>query len=165
MGTTFIYVLNDPRTGRTRYVGKSDSPFQRYDQHLKGSEQRDTHKNRWIRSLQKEGLVPTMELLDEVPTQQWEFWEREYIRVFRALGTDLVNTTDGGEGVAPGTKFSLETRAKMSAIRRGKILSPETRAKLSVIRRGRKFSPSHCANISTGHKGQIPWNKGKRKTI
>ena len=49
---------------------------------------------------------------------------------------------------------SLETRAKLSAARRGRVTSPVTRERLSAARRGKKFSPEHCANISAGLKGR-----------
>lgn len=53
------------------------------------------------------------------------------------LGTGILhNKTNGGEGTS-GTLVSDETRAKMSAARRGKKLSEETRAKMSAVRKGR----------------------------
>lgn len=100
MKTTFIYTLSDPRTGEVRYLGKSDNPFARFKKHLIRAKISDTHKNCWILGLRGLGLIPHMELLDEVPDSEWQFWEQEYIRVFQAIGIRLVNGTDGGDGGA-----------------------------------------------------------------
>src|SRR5207244_1622026 len=72
-----------------------------------------------------------------------------------------------------GRKASPKTRAKLSAMRRGKPrpdlrgrkASPETRAKMSAARRGkprpelrgRRWTPEQRAKL----KGRVPWNKGK----
>lgn len=52
---------------------------------------------------------------------EWQRWERATIRLFKTLGADLVNGTEGGDGVSlPGKLHPLfgighseETRAKM----------------------------------------------------
>lgn len=102
MKTTFLYTLSDPETGKIQYLGKSDNPFKRYKKHLK--DHKFSHKANWILGLRLKGLVPHMDLLDEVPDSQHEFWEREYIRIFRAIGVDLVNHCDGGRGTGSGEK-------------------------------------------------------------
>lgn len=38
-----------------------------------------------------------MQILTEVTDDNWQFWEREYIKLYRELGFDLTNTTDGGD--------------------------------------------------------------------
>jgi hypothetical protein len=128
METTFIYELIDPVTGRTRYIGKSDNPFKRFKGHLADALQKRNYCARWINSVLERGLVPFMELVDEVPISEWQFWEREYIRLYRALFFDLTNTTDGGEnppvGVNRGKKHSAEWRAKISASLTGRKRPP-----------------------------------------
>lgn len=53
------------------------------------------------------------------------------------LGTGILhNRTEGGEGTSK-IIISEETRAKMSAARKGRKLSEETRAKMSAVRKGR----------------------------
>lgn len=114
MKTVFIYALNDPNRqhlGKTRYIGKAEDPYRRYELHLEFNYKEKTHKANWIRSLFRAGQTPILEILDEVPESEWSFWEREWIRLYRALGFDLTNGTDGGEGGIP----TVETRAKMSA--------------------------------------------------
>lgn len=138
MKTTFLYTLSDPRNGKIRYVGKSDNPDKRLSSHLR--DRRLSHKRTWIDGLRQEGLVPTLDLLDEVPERDWEFWEQEYIRVFRAIGIRLVNMTDGGEGISlPGDKnpfygktHTAETREKIKAKRKLQVIPEEVYQKRSI---------------------------------
>lgn len=128
MKTTFIYALCEPGAGTVRYIGKTARPKQRLTEHLRDSIKTKTHLGNWLRSL---GMRPEMEILDEVTDSQGAFWEREYIRVFRALGLTLVNGTDGGDGVT---------------------MTPEIRGKISATLTGRKRPPEECAAVSAGMK-------------
>lgn len=164
MKTTFIYALCEPENPeRIRYVGKSNNPARRLRAHLSNTRKTSTHLGCWLKGL---STAPVLEVLDEVPETQWEFWEREYIRVFRAIGFNLVNLSEGGDGHHNpssesreknrrahlgkknphiGVPRSPESRAKMSASRSGKNnwafgkpKSLETRAKISATLRARK---------------------------
>jgi hypothetical protein len=90
-------------------------------------------------------------------------------------GTGILrNKTDGGEGIS-GLIHTPETRAKMSASRKGekscmygKTLSPETRAKISASRKGenhpnygKTHSPETKAKMSDALKGEKNPNYGK----
>lgn len=160
--TTFIYTLSDPRTGQIRYVGKSDKPQTRFRSHI--NEQRlNCHRTKWIKSLLRCGLEPKMEILDEVPLAQWQFWEREYIRVFKMLGINLVNNTIGGEGM---TDPPPEVREKIARAQRGRIWNEERRAKIMASwtperrRRnaekgiGKRHSPQTRAKLSAALAGK-----------
>lgn len=96
MTTTFIYALNDPITGLTRYIGKADRPEKRLSGHL--SDKRKCHRTSWIKNLTNQGLTPVLEIIDEVPCAEWPMWEVAYIQNFKELGHPLVNGTLGGEG-------------------------------------------------------------------
>lgn len=116
--TTFIYALNDPETGECRYVGKADDPQERFRSHLKQRNQRCPRTD-WLAALKKRGLRPVLEILDEVPKSEWAFWERKYIFVSRAIGMELLNVTDGGDGMEnPSLDTLKKMREKMRA-RRG----------------------------------------------
>lgn len=104
METVFIYAHNCPITGRARYIGKSKAPRRRLKDHLLRARENTSHQANWIRSLSARGLRPVLEILDEVPETEWQFWEREWIRLYKSLGFDLTNSTDGGEGVDSGEK-------------------------------------------------------------
>jgi len=57
------------------------------------------------------------------------------------------NMTKGGDGVS-GYKIGIETREKLSKIRKGRIVSKETRIKIGKIRKGKTNSEEHRKNIS-----------------
>lgn len=160
MATVFIYALNDPVTGRTRYIGKAKDPYFRYEEHLDNNPWEKTHKANWIRLLLNSGKTPTLEVLDEVLEQEWQFWEKEYIRLYRLLGFSLVNGTDGGDGVT-GLR-SLSSRIKMSISKTGnknpnfgKPRPLEVIEKIRLSNLGKKRSEETCKKCSA-------WQLGKK---
>ena len=93
-----IYALCDPESGDVRYIGKTNNPNRRLGQHC-----RPTYSNggtiprrrRWLDSLKKRGLDPEMVVIEWV--DDWDSAERYWVSLFRELGFDLVNGTDGGK--------------------------------------------------------------------
>jgi len=157
--TTFIYALCEPYPNqhKIRYVGKADDPYRRYEQHCSEAIKCGiTHKDRWIQNLQANGKEPQLEILEEIPKVGWQAVEQEYIRVFKAIGFQLVNLTDGGDGVC-GYVFTSEARMKMSVSQTGKKQSPELIEKRIAPLRGKKISPERCAKL-------LAANIGKEKT-
>lgn len=166
MKAVFIYCLKDPVTGDVRYIGKTDNLKKRFSEHIKGSAKKKTYLGNWLKSLS--GEKPILAVLHEVSEgESWAEEERRYISCARALGMDLVNLTDGGDGT-PGWVPTPENRASMSeAMRRtwtperratviGVPLSPERRASISAALKGvpvGPFSPEHCAAMSAASKG------------
>jgi hypothetical protein len=60
----------------------------------------------------------------------------------------------------PGRKQTLETRAKLRVINLGKKHTKETLLKMSIARIGMKFTAEHCANIGAAtsrRMASIPW--------
>lgn len=170
--TTFIYTLNDPRPGhRKAYVGKANDPFGRLHSpqgHLK--DKNVNHRTCWIAGLKALGLEPILEILDEVPVAEWQFWEREWIRLYRALMFELVNGTDGGDGLGSGATHpsfgkpvSLEHRAKISAAQVGRIVSPETRAKISAAKMGHTVSSETRVRLSAAQTGKVASSETRAK--
>lgn len=151
MTTISIYALSDPRTGRAQYIGKAKNPHSRYAGHLADSRREKTPKANWIRTLLILGQVPILEVLDVVPETEWCFWEKEWIRLYRGLGFDLMNSNDGGCG---GTNPTAATREKIGAPHRGKIISPQHRKKISVAHTGKWVSSETRARLSTALKGK-----------
>jgi len=174
--TTWIYVLYDARPGDLHcYIGKSNHPSQRYNQHFWERKKERTRKTFWIESLLKLGLKPTLKLLLEIPVEEWEQWERMFIHWYRVLGWSVVNVTEGGEGMTNPTE---EVRAKCALGRKGKVHTPEARAAIGAafrdkplseehrikLREARKkereggvkrtLSPEHRANISAANRGR-----------
>lgn len=151
--TVFIYALNDPDTGETRYVGKTKNLSKRFHEHLAGPRREKTHKASWIRALITRGQTPVLELLDEVLVSEWPQWEVAWISFYREQGFDLTNGHAGGEG---GHNPTPETRRKMSIALKGKIRSEETRARMSLAQKGKFVSLETCAKISVSKKGIDP---------
>lgn len=127
MKTTFIYALNDPVTGLTRYIGKADEPERRLSVHLTSKER--NHRTNWIKSLLGQRLQPVLEILDEVPVDEWPMWEVVWIENFRSLGYPLVNATIGGEGNLGPDPGSIEKRVSS---RKGYRHSKASRQKTSI---------------------------------
>lgn len=160
----FIYCLKDPRNGDVRYIGKTGYLRKRLQKHLLDSSKSKSHLGNWLRSLN--GEKPLLVVLHEVSEKEsWQVEERRYISCARALGVDLVNTTDGGEG-ASGPK-SPEHRAALSAALKGRPgipKTPEWRAALSLAHKGVSkgpHSPEHRSVVSAALRG-VPWSVARR---
>src|SRR6266568_2201171 len=116
MKRLLVYALVDPRDLTVRYVGKSTVGLarpQNHRQECKLSRDPNTHKVNWIRLLVRVGLTYDVVVLDECDSPaELSATERFYISFFRAMGCDLLNRTDGGDGLC-GLKHSEETRRRM----------------------------------------------------
>ncbi len=149
------------------YVGKTKNhPLQRQKSHQK--------------RLDNYSII--LEKIDEV--EDWRYWEKHYINLFKILGHNLINQNSGGGGpeiVKESTKY------KISQANKGTIHSIEGRLSTSKQLTGRKFSKEICDKISKAklgkpnpngggkgktklgvsqaHKGRISPNKGKSKQV
>ena len=149
-----IYVLKHPETGKVRYVGKTARTLEkRLGEHLRSSKSYSHRCANWIKSLQKQGLTPSIELLEKVNLSELEEKEIAWIKKFREEGLDLTNLTDGGEGTI-GLKRSAESRKKMSMAHKGKKLSEEHKRSISKALKGRKKHPGHGTKVSAGLKAK-----------
>lgn len=152
-GITFIYCLCEPGTKVIRYIGKTDGRLKdRLRRHLLNYGERDYRAN-WIEGLKRCGQTPDIHLLCTVPREDFVRFERAFIAVGRKHGLQLTNLTDGGEGPS-GNVPSAETRAKLSAVWKGRKHSVETRLKMSAASKGRSKSPEQCAKMSLANKGK-----------
>lgn len=129
-----VYALMDPN-GYPRYIGKTAQSEinERLRNHLK--DKTKCRRVSWLKSLK--GVVPKVEILAELANEKDALEEEKYlISLFRYLGADLTNQTDGGDGIS-GYRHTRETRDKMSKSRKGHFVSEETRRKLSESNRKR----------------------------
>lgn len=108
MKTVYIYTLADPRSGEVRYVGKTNNLKVRRHNHLNSCRDKNTHKRNWINQLRKEGMLPIMEVLDEVLQSEWHRWEKYWIHQMTVWGFKLVNYTEGGDGLTFGNQTSFK---------------------------------------------------------
>ena len=144
--TTHIYTLSDPETNDPRYVGKTIlEPSRRLQQHLRQKEnpRENKRKRNWILQLAAKDLVPVQEVIEIVEGDRWAEREIYWIALHRFEGCDLLNMTDGGEGV-PGRVASQETCEKMRLAMTGKTHSDETKKKISDARKGRPGGHLGC---------------------
>jgi hypothetical protein len=135
-----IYGLIDPRDQQLHYVGCTRRTLkQRLEQHLYSLKAaRNSRKSAAILALRASGLRPEAVVLQECETPaEADLAEHEWISNLRMVGCDLWNMQPGGNRppVQRGFRMSKESRAKMSAAKKGKKLSPEHCAKLSAPRR------------------------------
>lgn len=98
METTNIYILIDPRNNEVRYVGKANNVSQRYQAHLNKARDHQTYKRNWINELRNLKLKPILCVIDEVPINEWVFWEEYWISQMKVWGFKLTNYTNGGDG-------------------------------------------------------------------
>lgn len=99
MEKTYIYTLSDIN-GNIRYIGKTSYLKQRLYSHIKECRtKKANHKINWIKSLLKKGEKPLISILDEVDSNDWQFWECFWIEQFKQWGFNLTNLTKGGEGL------------------------------------------------------------------
>src|SRR3989344_4471150 len=154
MNTTFIYILIDPNTKLVRYVGKSNKPKRRYYKHCSKSN-KNTHKVNWINKLLNENKKPILEIIDEVPIEDWQFWEVYWVSQFKTWGFNLTNNTNGGDGCTFANKTSFKkgnivwskgTKGLMkknsgsfkkgqTSLRKGVIIDEEVRENFSKARK------------------------------
>lgn len=113
MKKTFIYCVHDPRPNSLeKYIGKSDDPKVRLNSHF--YEKGKYYSANWFRKLKSLGfdLNEQLDVIDEVPENEWQFWERHYISLYRSWGFILTNTSPGGRGGFKG-QHSLESKNKI----------------------------------------------------
>ena len=153
---TRIYVLCEP-DGKIRYVGKTVKSLQgRLSGHLYDARNMMMDRRcNWIRYILKKGFLPDIRLVGEVGGDGCKE-EIAWIKYFRDEELDLVNGTDGGEGVS-GHKHSEKTRSQISSALKGHKPSEETRHKLSLSLLGNKRG--------LGYKHTLEEKEKKRKSL
>lgn len=112
---TYIYCLKHPETGEIRYIGKTVKLLKdRLHNHIYEATKRykPNYRCNWINSLVKKGLKPFIEEIDKCTWEESANLEIYYIKYYKSIGCNLVNLTDGGEGIL-GLKFSKERINKL----------------------------------------------------
>lgn len=150
----FIYGLIDPFTFKVRYIGKTINLKQRLSTQL--NEQSNTYRCHWIQSLLKKGKNPIQVVFQELGDgENWQVAEKRWIAIAKKYGLDLVNCTDGGDGVLG---VSGEGKERMLATWKGRKHKPETLIKLSDRSKGRVKPEKAKDAVSQKMKGRkIEW--------
>ena len=119
----YIYTLSDPSTMEIRYVGQTNEPKRRFNDHIsssinESSESYDTYKARWIRKVITNNLLPIMNIVDSCRSfEESNKLERIYVENLTKDGCRLTNSH-----VTDVTEFSIEAKKKMSSAKKGKTL-------------------------------------------
>jgi group I intron endonuclease len=155
-----IYMLAHPVTGEARYVGKTvRSLARRFTEHRCTSSRRITRLSSWWKNLSKQGLEPTIHLIESHETEQeLNDGEAFWIANLRSVGAKILNHTDGGEG-QKGNTHSPETRAKLSALKMGKKMpefTQEHKDRIGAANKGKKRTDEQNLNNSKSGMGRKP---------
>lgn len=153
----YVYVLFRPWDGSPFYVGKGKG--RRWLTH-----DRPWHRtgNRRLSSIVKKarslGLeIPKVKIRENLTeSESFQIEVALIAAIGRGLDGPLANMTDGGEGIA-GLNHSQESRAKMSALKKGRATgprSPEHRAALSRALKGRIIKTEWRSKMSIAKKGK-----------
>jgi len=126
---TAIYALCEYPSWRPRYVGKTVQYLHdRHKAHIRDAKRGGTRPvNYWLRKQIANGKRLAIKLIEYVgPETDWAERERYWIATYRSKQPDLLNLTDGGEGLA-GHKFTAEHRLKIAdALKTGAHFNCET---------------------------------------
>jgi group I intron endonuclease len=127
--TQYIYRLIDPRTKSVVYIGKTKNLKKRFNDHKRLRKNKyETRLEIWKNDLIKSGGIPIMEVITECDISHVDELEKFYIRSYRESGFDILNSTDGGDGLQ---NPSEETRRKIGLKSKGRKHSEETIRKIS----------------------------------
>jgi hypothetical protein len=132
-----IYALCDPRTSEVRYIGITIKPLAlRLSRHLAESRAGfNNHRCNWIRTLLATSSVPTIVALEHTADPQREAW---WIALYRAVGVNLTNSTDGGEG---SPNLSAESRRRIGRLARQRMASEEAKDRIRASNASRVVRP------------------------
>jgi len=148
-----IYALHDPDTNEIRYIGKANDAAKRLKSHFRDARRRRTPVYDWINSLNVNGKIPVISIIEQVDDSLWKEREIFLIEHHRSIGTRLLNLALGGDepfcpteiraanarknarAVHDDPKRKLLWKRKQSlsiSLKRGHI-KPELRAKMKAI--------------------------------
>lgn len=116
-----IYILE--KNDIPFYIGKSINSFHRFYKHKK------TY-----------GINISLYILDIIPDNEWKFWEKYYISLYKSWGFKLENKNEGGGGPDKGRKIRPKDNKWKENLRishTGKIFSQETKDKMSFSKIGK----------------------------
>lgn len=168
-----IYTLADPNTGEIRYIGQTVRTLERRLKcHIDESRKRiyeHNHRLNWIRNLDKKGLRPIIELLDD-DNVTWNETEIYWIAQFKVWGFNLINATNGGDSKLnvitkgfSGRKHTTESKLKIALSSKGRKQSKETIERVRQMHTGSKRSEESRKKMSLAQSGKTVSAKTRLK--
>ena len=146
---------------RKRYIGITNNPERRAKQHASGRGKAQA----FYKAIQKYGIeafeYKALAIFDDIGAIAYH--EQAAIIKLKTLSPDGYNLARGTPGTVYCGPLSVETRARLSIAKKGKLghkHSIETRAKMSIVQKGNKNWLGHKHNAETRAKMSII-KKGK----
>ena len=148
MNKTFIYVLEN--NSIPVYVGKAKNPKTRFSYHKRTK------------------IITGYFIIDEVPHNDWKFWEKHYISLFKSWNFVLLNKNNGGGGRENMSKSEKEKRSKKYKGRtspmKGKKQSDYNKQKTREAHLGVNYhTPEGLEKISKIQKNRDRTEEAKKK--
>lgn len=156
-----IYGLVDPFTRVLRYIGKTTrSPRTRIAAHMRDKCQ--CRRTAWLKNLRSRGAVPVFVELEIVPAADANDAEVSMIAFVRSCGAELVNGTDGGDGMA---NITPEVRMKMSASRRKQPTNPAAIKAMRLANLGVAKVENHRQKTAKARRNYFQKNPQARQLV
>lgn len=165
-----VYVIKNTVTGHC-YVGSTVSPRARWQQH-QGELRRGTHhsaslQKAWLEYGEDVFIVDVLELVigDSAALLAAE---QRWIDALKPYGVGGYNCSQFADASMRGRLHTAETRAKMRAAwasethKKKPPMSAETRAKISARRKGTKLTEEHREKIGAAHRGMKRSEEARR---
>lgn len=148
----YIYTLSDDNE-TIKYIGKTKNPKQREKDHVRfiGCERKRCFLDCWKLKMKKENRKIYFNILDEIDGDA-NFLEKYWISQFKQWGFELLNMTEGGDGVQ---NPSEEVRKKIGLKSKGRIFSKETIKKISEQNYNNKGKEVICYDINKNFIGKF----------
>ncbi len=139
-----IYALLDPESDDVKYIGKTVRYLsQRYALHIwlanKSKDKSKDKKTQWMKSMLNCKKRPKIKIIEKVSLEQGDEREQFWIKHYKEMGAVLVNSTNGGRGIA-GFRHTEEAKIRIREASKIKIFSDEYKNKLSITKVG-KLNP------------------------
>lgn len=152
-----IYTLIDPISCKIRYIGRTTQSLnKRLIGHISKSKLKQTHRDFWIQSLLKQGLIPKIKELKIVKGWSYSYEvEKNYIKKALKYNYNLTNHDDRGEGyknkiISNSQKLKISNTLKYKY--ENNLIKPTNTVKISIFDLNGNFiqnfnSCSECVKI------------------
>ena len=151
MKKTYIYSLICPLDGTVKYIGKANSPKDRFRKHKNlGDKNKGDNilKNNWIKQLLDQNLLPILNIIEEVNISEWKAKEKFYIKLYKDNGVELYNICGGGNGPSFGNSGSFVGNPPVKVVcltKDGEYVNT-----FDSVKEGREFCGKRIANVLAG---------------
>ena len=151
MKKTYIYSLNCPLDGTVKYIGKTNSPKDRFRKHKSLADKNkgdNILKNKWIKQLLDQSLLPILNIIEDVDISEWKVKEKFYIKLYKENGVELFNICGGGNGPSFGNSGSYVGKPPVKVVCLTK--TGEYIKTFDSIKEGKEFCGKSIYNVLIG---------------